>query len=149
MEVRSHINALGLSFIPMRPHNLSAMGDDETFTITRAQMLFLFRALEAASQFFPEDQSSIHLSSYLEGLQCGIALSDRCGDLSLQAVAERTRQTPCLSPDTRFPASQSQTLSESSHSCCGDDMIGPGAVGVKSTASDLEDRTKRLFGGEA
>lgn len=38
---------------------------------------------------------------------------------------------------------------ESSHDCCGDDMIGPGAVGVKSTASDLEDRTKRLFGGEA
>lgn len=35
---------------------------------------------------------------------------------------------------------------ESFHGCIGTDMIGPGAVGVKSTASDLEVRTKRLFG---
>ena len=35
---------------------------------------------------------------------------------------------------------------ESSHGCFDTNMIGPEAAGVKSTASDLENRTKRLFG---
>lgn len=36
---------------------------------------------------------------------------------------------------------------ESSHGCVDADMIGLGAVGVKSTASAIEARAKRLFGG--
>lgn len=63
-----------------------------------------------------------------------------------QAAERSDLRRPTSVPPGPLCESVKTALCESSHGCVGPDMIGPGAVGVKSTASDLEARTKRLFG---
>jgi hypothetical protein len=90
-------SALGLRWYvgEQLPHDATA--DDHVFTIDRAQMAFLLKALEVAKADLGGSPAPTHLPSWLEGFEVGLRMSGRPVSSLAQA---QTNNSPV--PETRF-----------------------------------------------
>lgn len=149
MEKPQILRGLSLSFCAGAPVPFSNDAPDQIYKISPSQMSFLLHALQiAVGKRDPQAQPENPLASYLAGLRHGTELASQRLDHRFQAkTSEQPKSETFHSQGLGLqPNLASESFVESFHGCVGPDMIGPGAVGVKSTASDLEARTKRLFG---